>query len=205
MGIFDKKTCAGCGKEVGKISFTFKKDKQHLCKECVNKIDDLYLQEFVKKNWTGDYFKNTYLPFLKESEERSKIFKLKAWYGPLFIDEQNKMFLYSSYMRDYGHTEIPENTPIFKFDEISKESSIFLEQVEVKSGVFHDNVRINVNLNLFCPYPELVLEWPIKIDLSIKMKKKDCFLTLPEDIDRVRKLFHRLLGKEEKIPEGEHK
>lgn len=194
MGLLGKKICAGCGQEAGTISFTFKADKQHLCRQCVKKLPEDDIKEYAKKNWTADYFKNTFLPFLEESEERRKNFKLKAWYGALFIDEKNEMLCYSDFMAFTKTKEIPEYIPIIKFDDISQDSTIYFESTDVKEGVFGYSVRGNVKLKLNCSYPELHLDVTIKSDLAIKVKKKKNYYTLPDDLKMFRDLFNRLLG-----------
>lgn len=194
MGLLDKKMCAGCGKETGILSFTFKTDKGHLCKQCAEKLTGYDIQEYAKKNWTADYFKNTFLPFLDESEERRKIFKLKAWYGSLFIDEKNEMFCYSTSMGFSNTKEIPIYTPIIKFDDLSHDSTIFFEQKEAKEGLFGLCVKGDVKIRIDCAYPELHFDGILKSDLAIKVKKKKTSFTLPEDLEKVRNLFNRLLG-----------
>ncbi len=194
MGLLGKKICAGCGKETGIMSFTFKADKQHLCKHCVAKLPVDDIKAYAKKNWTADYFKNTFLPFLEESEERRKNFKLKAWYGALFIDEKNEMFCYSDFMAFVKTKEIPEYTPIIKFDDLSQDSTIYFESTDTKEGVFGYSVKGDVKLRLNCNYPELHFEGTLKSDLAIRVKKKKNYYTLPEDLKKVRDLFNRLLG-----------
>lgn len=199
MGLFDKKICADCGSEVSRLAFTFKEDKQCLCKDCVDKIPDNEFREYAKKFWTADYYRNTYLPFLKESEERRKNFKLKAWYGSIFIDEKNRMFCYSPRMEIIKTTEIPEYTPIFKFDEISKESTLYFDQQEVKSGLLGNAYHGDIKLTLDCEHPKFYFEGIIKSSLTVKQKKKEVFLNLPEDFYKVHDLFCILLGTEEQI------
>lgn len=194
MGLLGKKLCAGCGKETGIFSFTFKEDKGHLCKQCANKITSYEIKEYAKKNWTADYFKNTFLPFLEESEERRANFKLRAWYGNLFIDEKNRMLCYSYNMGLSKTKEIPIYTPIIKFDDLSHDSTIFFEQKETKEGMFGMCVRGDVKVRIDCTYPQLYFEDILKSDLAIKVKKKATSFTLPEDLEKFRNLFNRLLG-----------
>ena len=203
MGLFDKKICADCGKEVGKLAFTFKEDKQCLCKKCVEKLPNNEYRDYAKKFWTATYYKNTYLPFLKESEERRKNFKLKAWYGGLFIDEKNRVICYSPIMSLMQTTDVArdlfEYTPIIKFDDISKESMLYFDTQEVKEGLFGYASHGNMMLKLHCNYPEFHFDGVIKRDLTIKNKKKDKFLNLPENFIKVHDLFCTLLGTEEQI------
>jgi len=49
MGLLGKKICAGCGKETGIMSFTFKADKQHLCRHCVAKMPVDDIRAYAKK------------------------------------------------------------------------------------------------------------------------------------------------------------
>ena len=206
MGLFDKKICAICGKETGRIAFTFKEDKKCLCKECVEKLPDDEFREYAKKYWTADYFKNTYLPFLEENEERRKNFKLKAWYGALFIDQQNKMFCYSKDMAFDKTTEIPKYTPIIKFDDISKESAVYFDAYDTKEGLLGNVTHHgSVKLLLDCCYPKFYFEGTIKMDLTIKGKRNDPFQNLPEDLEKVRDLFCILLGVEDRIPPDRRK
>lgn len=119
---------------------------------------------------------------------------LKAWYGALFIDEKNKMFCYSGNMGFAKTKEIPEYIPIIKFDDLSKDSTIYFDSQDVKEGLFGYCVKGDVKLRLNCLYPDLHFEVTIKSDLAIKVKKKKNYYTLPEDLEKVRGLFNSLLG-----------
>lgn len=200
MKLFDKKTCAVCGGEAGRIAFVFKTDKQCLCKNCSSKLPDDEFKSYAKKNWSVDYFTNSYLPFLEINEERRKNFKLKAWYGPLFIDEKNRQFCFSNDMAFTKSTEIPENTPIFKFDEISQETMIYFDTFDEKSGLFGYTLKGDVKLMLICDNPDFYIEGILRRDLTINMKNKEVFLKFPKDLEKVHDLFYILLGKEEVIP-----
>ena len=57
-------------------------------------------------------------------------------------------------------------------------------------------------LKLHCNYPEFHFDGVIKRDLTIKNKKKDKFLNLPQDFIKVHDLFCTLLGTEEQIGEN---
>lgn len=205
MGLFDKKVCVCCGKETGRLPFIFKEDKQCLCKECVEKLPDGEFRDYAKKFWSSDYFKTSYLPFLEECEGRRKAFQLKAWYGAIFIDEKNRMFCYSPDMAFLKTTEIPENTPIFKFDDISKESCLYFEEYGRKEGVLSTVFKGDIKLRLDCDDPKFYFEGTVRSDLTVKNKKNNPFYNLPDDFNKAHDLFCILLGREELIPPDRRK
>lgn len=204
MGLLDQKQCSICYGNAGRLAFTFKNDKNCLCKNCTSKIPDWW-KKFAKQIWCLNEYQNTYLPFLNECEERRKQFKLRAWYGPMFIDETHGFFCYSPDMELNKQKEIPVGTPIFKFTELSPESSsIYFDSYQTNEGIIGYSTKGDIvlqlctSLELFGHHagirpPGLNMKEIIKHDITLRGKKKDLFVNLPEDLQKFRDLFFQLL------------
>lgn len=162
MALFQKVSCAECGKQFGGLLKTKLKDGEYLCSDCM-RIVPTFMHNTFFASYTLEGFRALKSYVEISNQEFKPRFSETASYYSIHIDEDSALF--------YLGKKISEDTIFFKFSNVDSFDLDFNAK-ELKEGILGDKVTGDILFELEMAVPRFEHEEKLSTGVKTKARKK---------------------------------